>query len=69
MSEPPKSVIPHFGSCGELRAHGVEMNAQYLIDGEEKYCKDLWSKQLLSLSYLCNDFCFSDKIFFLLFAR
>ena len=45
--EHPKSAVPQFGSCEELWAHGVEMNAHYLIDGEQKYCKDSWSKIMM----------------------
>lgn len=40
----PETVAPTFGSCEELRAHGVEMDGYFWIDGEETYCKDTWSK-------------------------
>ena len=39
-----ESPAPSFGSCEELRAHGVEMDGHYLIDGKETYCKNTWSK-------------------------
>ena len=40
----PNPITPYFGSCEELRAHGVEMDGHYMIDGTETYCKDTWSK-------------------------
>ena len=48
----PESFAPTFGSCEELRAHGVEMDGYFIIDGQETYCKDTWSKLVLNLSLL-----------------
>ncbi len=33
----------NFGTCAELRAHGVELPAYYIISGSPTYCPS-WSK-------------------------